>query len=342
MHRFDSVDLLAFLLLAVGLALFAWGFAVDTPSSMNDLVERHYADWTPGFVIDGILLLVLNRVIQNHERRRVINQVASLSNEFALDAVRRCREEGWLQSGVMANRAYVRGRLASADLSDANLPGTNFTFADLSYADLTHADLCAADFKGANLRGADLRWANLSGASLEWADLREAQLDGAILDRVKAAFASIDGQHAAMPVFADAVAEGFLTTRQQELVRSSFDLLMSKGDAPVVRFYERLFEVAPQLRPLFRNDIRRQSRKFLQSLRVIVNSLSSTERAAPVLQRLGERHRGYGVAPEHYQVVEGVLIDTFAEVLGPEFTEEVREAWCAAFRLISSIMSSMK
>lgn len=342
MHRFDAVDLLASVLLVLGLGLFAWGLMLDTPSSLDDLVHGHYADWTPGFVIDGILLLVLNRVIHSHERRRIISQVGSLSNEFALDAVRRCREEGWLLSGLMANRAFVRGRLATADLSDARLPGANFSFADLRDVDLTHADLCGADFKGANLKGADLRWANLTGASLQWADLREAQLDGAVLDRVSAPFASVDREYAAMPAFVDAVADGFLSTRQQELVRSSFELLLAKGDAPVQRFYEHLFERAPQLRPLFSSDIKRQSRKFLQSLRVIVNSLPATERAAPVLQRLGERHRGYGVSADHYQIVGGVLIDTFDEVLGENFTDEVREAWNAAFRLIASIMGSMK
>lgn len=342
MHRFDAVDLLAYVLLAIGLALFAWGLMLDTPTSMDDLVRGHYADWTPGFVIDGILLLVLNRVIHSHERRRIINQVGSLSNEFALDAVRRCREEGWLLSGLMANRAFVRGRLTTADLSDARLPGANFSFADLSDVDLTHADISGANFKGANLRGADLRWANLTGASLQWADLRDAQLDGALLDRVNATFASVDREYSSNPAFADAVADGFLSLRQQELVRSSFELLLARGEAPIQRFYERLFERAPHLRPLFSSDIKRQSRKFLQSLRVIVNSLSATERAAPVLQRLGERHRGYGVTADHYEVVGGVLIDTFSEVLEEDFTDEVREAWSAAFRLIASIMGAMK
>jgi hemoglobin-like flavoprotein len=342
MHKVDSVDVLAYTLLAIGLALFGWGLALDPPDSLDGLVTTQYVDWTPGFVIDGILLLVLNQVIRRNERRRIMNQVASLSNEFALDAVRRCREEGWLQSGLMAGRAYLRARLTNADLSDAKMAGSDFSFADMSNTDCTHADFAGSDFKGANLSGADLRWANFTGASLQWADLRHAQLDGAILDGVDGDFASIDKEYAAIPGFANAVAEGFLTRRQQELVRSSFDLLLAKGDAAFVRFYDRLFEREPSVRPLFKTEPERQARKFLQSLRVIVSSLPSTERAAPVLQRLGERHRGYGVDPEHYKVVGEVLIDTLDEVLGDDFTPEVRNAWLAAYRLIASIMSSMK
>jgi hemoglobin-like flavoprotein len=59
-----------------------------------------------------------------------------------------------------------------------------------------------------------------------------------------------------------------------------------------------------------------------------------------VLSRLGERHHGYGVEPEHYELVGGVLIRTLDEALGERFTDEVCQAWSAAFQLISSVMRS--
>jgi nitric oxide dioxygenase len=102
--------------------------------------------------------------------------------------------------------------------------------------------------------------------------------------------------------------------------------------------YQRLFDVAPHLRELFTNDVERQARKFLQSLKLIVSSLSSIERAAPVLDRLGARHRGYGVLPEYYDVVGGVLVETLQELLADKFTDDVKVAWVAAFQLISTIM----
>ena len=141
MHKFDVVDGFALVLLAVGLGLFGWGVYAGPPASFSDLVLIHFGDWTPGLVIDAVLLLVINRVIHNHERKRVISQVGSLSNEFALDAVRRCREEGWLHTGIMAGGTFAKARLATADLSDARLTGVDLSFADLSRADLTHADL---------------------------------------------------------------------------------------------------------------------------------------------------------------------------------------------------------
>ena len=153
-------------------------------------------------------------------------------------------------------------------------------------------------------------------------------------------FASVDAQHADTLELRGALVGGFLSPQQIELVRSSFELILSEGDTAIVRFYERLFDTSPQLRELFSKDVGRQARMFLQSLKVIVNSLSSMERAAPVLNRLGNKHRGYGVMPEHYEVVGSVLIDTLQEVVGDEFTDDVREAWVAAYQLISTIMRS--
>ena len=317
-----------------------WGLYLEPPESVEELVLSHFGDWSPGFFIDGLLLLVINRVIHANERKRVISQVGSLSNEFALDAVRRCREEDWLNSGIMEHEQLTKARLSTADLSGAKLAGADLSFADLSIADLTHADLQEANLTGANLSGSDLRWANLTGANLQWSDLRSAQLEGAMLDNIKVTFAAVDAEYATNPMFQDAVAGGLLSTRQVELVKSSFDRLLSLGAPAIVRFYEKLFTAAPDLQEMFSPDIDRQARKFLQSLKLIVTSLSSTERAASVLQRLGDRHRGYGVKSDHYDIVGTVLVETLDELLADASTEEVLEAWRSAFRLIASIMNS--
>ena len=339
-RKFDTVDFLALALLSVGLFLFALGWSLDPPASTRNLILTHFGDWTPGFVIDGILLLVLNRVIRSNERRRVIRQVASLSNEFALDAVRRCREEGWLQSGILSNMDFAKARLSTADLSDAMLAGVDLSFADLSGADMTNANLSGANLKGTNLTNADMRWSDLSGARLHWSDLRNAQLEGAKLEGMTAKFASVDPHYGSIPGFQHAVVGGFLSAHQVELVGQSFNQLMEAGDSAIVRFYDKLFETAPQFRELFSSDVDRQARKFLQSLKLIVNSLSSLERAAPVLNSLGRRHEGYGVKPEDYDVVGAVLIATLQEILGEDFTKEVEVAWTAAFKLISTAMRS--
>ena len=340
MRRVDLIDVFAVLLIAAGLALFVYGLSLNPPNSLAELVETHFGDWTPGLVIDGVLLVVINRVIHMNERRRIISQVASLSNEFALDAVRRCRDEGWLQGGAMKFKNYDNARLATADVSGALLPGSSFRFADLSSTDLTHADLEGADLTGANLTNADLRWSNLRNATLAWADLQGAQLDGATFDGADWSQTSVDPDVASSLNLQQAVVGGFLTDRQRELIESSFRVFRGRGEAASLGFYETLFAAEPAVRQMFPDDVSKQARKFIQSLNVLVGSLSSTDRTTRMLQRLGERHRGYGVRAEHYPVVGRALIATLRQELGDNFSEEVEDAWTSAFQLISSAMMS--
>ncbi len=61
-----------------------------------------------------------------------------------------------------------------------------------------------------------------------------------------------------------------------------------------------------------------------------------------MLQRLGDRHKDYGVKTSYYEVVGEALVGTLDDVLGDEFTDEAREAWTATFRLISAAMTSAR
>ncbi len=335
----DDIERFALVLVGLGALLVLWGTLLDAPASLNDAVRVNAHDWAPGLVIDGLLLWVVNGIIRRNERDRTISQVGSLSREFALDATRRAREEGWLTGGGMAGRSLSRASLEGADLSQAVLPGTDLSYSDLRQVTLAYADLRGADLTGADLAGADLRWADLRGAILRWTDLRSALLDGAHLEGVDARFASVDARQADRPELAAALVGGFLDDDQVREVRRTFDLLADQGTAPIELFYQRLFQRVPHVRHLFHGDEGRQARKFLQSLRVIVSALHTPMKHVAVLQGLGERHEGYGVEPEHYQIVGETLIGVFADRLGADFTSEARRAWERAFELMATIMT---
>jgi len=336
--RLDGIDRFALLLLGCGAVTFLVGLWMEPHGSFGSAIEQHYPDWAPGLVTDGILLLVVNCVLRRHERRRILSQVGSLSREFALDAVRRAREEGWLTDGSMSGLGLGRASLSEVDLSEGRLEGVDLSYSDLRGAVLAYADLRGSDLTGSHLGEADLRWTELRGARLRWADLRGAMLDGALLEGADTRFASVDARLAAATGFSRAIVGGFLDEAQVAEVRRTFDRLSTAGSAPIERFYERLFKDLPEARALLRTEPRVQARKFLQSLRVIVSALHAPQRHVTVLQRLGQRHDGYGVRPEHYPVVADTLLGVFADTLGEDFTPEARSAWERAFALITTIM----
>ena len=335
--KLDLVDLLAVSFLLIGGGLLSVGLMVDT-RALSELFQVLVDEWTPGFIIDGLLLLVVNRIIRRNERNGVLAQVGSLSNDFALDAVRRARNEGWLTDGSLQHRELRKARLQGADLSGADLRGADLRFADLSDATLSHADLRGAVLTGANLGDADLRWANLTGANLRWAELRGARLDGVISTNADFTFAAVDEDFSDFTGCHQGIVGGHLRKEQICLLRKTFAEVERRGERAIDLFYDNLFEANPELRPMFSSSRQRQSRKFLQSLRLIVNSLDEPERSIAVLEQLGERHRGYGVQPAHYEVAGSVLIATLADLFGDEFTHPVRDAWQSAFGMISSVM----
>jgi hemoglobin-like flavoprotein len=126
--------------------------------------------------------------------------------------------------------------------------------------------------------------------------------------------------------------------RQLVLIESSFALLAPRGDELVDRFYARLFATAPTVRELFPDDLAGQKRALLGSLGMIVGSLRAPEKLGLYLGSLGQRHAGYGALGAHYVVVGGVLLETLAEMAGDAWTEELQEAWAAAYDSVRTLM----
>ncbi|WP_160146016.1 globin domain-containing protein [Dictyobacter aurantiacus] len=104
-------------------------------------------------------------------------------------------------------------------------------------------------------------------------------------------------------------------------------------------FYERLFSYYPQTKHLFaQTDMRRQESSLMATLAVVVAGVERGDSLVPTLNTLGKRHSHYGAAPEHYPLVGGVLLETFHEYLGSQFTPAMQDAWSNAFELISNQM----
>lgn len=128
------------------------------------------------------------------------------------------------------------------------------------------------------------------------------------------------------------------TLRQKRLVRQSFESVSEYSDSVVTLFYGRLFELAPQVRPLFKIDIREQAAKLMDTLTSLVDALDRFEELRGFLWELGRRHAEYKVEPAHYQVLVQALTWAFAQALGLEFDRETRLAWEQLLNAVSEVM----
>lgn len=129
-----------------------------------------------------------------------------------------------------------------------------------------------------------------------------------------------------------------MNAEQIALVQSSFAKVQPISEQAAALFYGRLFELAPQVRPLFKEDLTDQGRKLMLMLAMITSKLNQLETLVPTAQALAKRHVAYGAQAAHYAVVGQALLDTLQEGLGDEFTPEVRAAWTSAYSTLSAVM----
>ena len=132
--------------------------------------------------------------------------------------------------------------------------------------------------------------------------------------------------------------KGFKCSDAVLLVQSSFHQIAPRLIAFGERFYAVLFDVNPELRALFKNDLAVQQRMLVSMLNSLVRGLNRLAEIEGGVRALGQRHCRYGTSPDHYDKVANALLLTLQEFLGDDFTPEIRAAWIAVFGTISGLM----
>ena len=129
-----------------------------------------------------------------------------------------------------------------------------------------------------------------------------------------------------------------MTPEQISLVQNSWKSVLPIADSAAELFYGRLFEIDPNLRPLFRGDMKEQGKKLMQMISVAVRGLQRLDDLIPAVEALGRRHVGYGVTDAHYVTVGRALLWTLEIGLGDAFTPEARTAWSDTYATLAGVM----
>jgi nitric oxide dioxygenase len=129
-----------------------------------------------------------------------------------------------------------------------------------------------------------------------------------------------------------------MTPQQIALVQASFAEVVPVAATAADLFYQRLFERAPDLRPMFAADLSAQKKKLMDTLAYAVDSLSSPDRLGPALAALGERHADYGAKVEHFTAVGEALLWALQQALDEEFTQAVADAWETVYSNLAEAM----
>ena len=129
-----------------------------------------------------------------------------------------------------------------------------------------------------------------------------------------------------------------MTPQQISHVQSSFAKVVPIAGEAATLFYDRLFTIAPQVKPMFTGDMAEQGRKLMSTLAVVVNGLADLNAILPAASALARRHISYGVKPSHYVAVGEALLWTLEKGLGDAWTADSAAAWTAAYQTLSGFM----
>lgn len=143
-----------------------------------------------------------------------------------------------------------------------------------------------------------------------------------------------------------------LTDAQKRAVIQSWAAVKALGAEKVgVLLFKNIFEAAPGALQLFSfkdepdlyesKALKSHGAAVVNTVGIAVAGLRDFESLVPLIQVLGRRHLGLGLAAEHFELVGAELIHTLEMGLGDQFTPEVREAWLNMYELVSSTMQAV-
>lgn len=141
-----------------------------------------------------------------------------------------------------------------------------------------------------------------------------------------------------------------LTDQDKKNIVGSWRLVVPIGETAADLFYRRLFEIRPQYRALFPEDLTKQKRKLITMLAFIVKSMDwmsmqwqddvpPEDDLCLVVLAMGRRHAElYHIPDASYDPVGQALLWTLEQGLGQAFTPDVRASWTRLYEIVSTTM----
>ncbi len=108
-----------------------------------------------------------------------------------------------------------------------------------------------------------------------------------------------------------------------------------------LRFYARLFEKYPQVKPLFNTPPEEQHKKLVASIAAIVALVEKPDKLKPYLHAMGIRHLAYKTENDHYPAVAENLLAVMEEHLSKEgeWNDDLKSNWSAALDVVATVMT---
>jgi hemerythrin-like metal-binding protein len=143
-----------------------------------------------------------------------------------------------------------------------------------------------------------------------------------------------------------------MTTKRELLLAESFEKLKNRHYDLGSLVYQKLFEIYPESRRLFKGDLEQQKLKLINVFADYIRVKTKSHFFSPVTKdggraiipgigALGARHEiEYGVHAEHYGYMREAVLYAVRTLLAEDYTDEIGHAWAEAYDTLADAMQN--
>ena len=132
-----------------------------------------------------------------------------------------------------------------------------------------------------------------------------------------------------------------LTPAQVQIIKATVPVLAAHGLAITTKFYADMLDGNPELKNIFNNTHQatgHQARALAGALYAYAANIDDLGALSPALELICHKHVSLYIRPEHYDIVGTNLLKTMKSVLGEAATQDIMDAWGAAYWQLANIM----
>jgi len=132
---------------------------------------------------------------------------------------------------------------------------------------------------------------------------------------------------------------------QKSLVLATVPVLRESGVALTTYFYQRMLKHNPELKNIFNQSHQKtgnQPQALAMAVLAYAENINDPSVLLSVVERIANKHTSLGIRAEQYAIVGQHLLASIKEVLGEAASDELIEAWAAAYQQLADLFINVE
>ncbi|KAL0484446.1 hmp, partial [Acrasis kona] len=135
--------------------------------------------------------------------------------------------------------------------------------------------------------------------------------------------------------------KALLTLKQTNIIKATVPVLAEHGVTITKHFYKRMLTAHPELKSVFNQAHQitgHQPEALAKAVHAYASNIDNLGALKGAVERISNKHASLNILPSQYDIVGKHLLLSIKEVVGDAATDDVIDAWAAAYGQLAQIM----